>query len=500
MSRNQTQETYVPTMGLEIHAELKTKSKMFCDCTNDPLEKEPNVNVCPVCMGHPGTLPTPNKAAIEYVMRVGFALHGAVAIDTKFDRKNYFYPDLPKGYQISQYDKPIVESGYIDIEHNGSEKRIAIERIHLEEDTARMQHSDDGKHSLIDFNRSSIPLMELVTKPVMDNPLQARRFAEELQQILRYVRVSDAELENGLMRVELNISMAKKGVSQLGTKVEIKNLNSLSGLEAAAEYEIQRQTDILRKGESVIQETRGWDPDKQRTFSQRVKEEASDYRYFPEPDIPSLRLVKECEFDREVIEQSVPELPQAKRKRFAQEYGHDTATQSIFIANPSLADYYEHLISELLEWSEEKIKNKDDIVQKATNYFIKTIRSLVDDEGVTIEKMNITPENFAEFLMLVQNGEITSTVAHRVLREMAHTGGDPSDIIEKHGLRQQHDDKSITSNARSAIAENPDAVADYKKGKENAVKFLIGTVMAKSKGAANPQKAREILIQLLKEE
>lgn len=499
MSSQKTQGTYIPTMGLEIHAELKTKSKMFCDCANNPFEKEPNVNVCPVCMGHPGTLPTPNKAAIEYVMQVGFALHGIVAVETKFDRKNYFYPDLPKGYQISQYDKPIVEGGYIDIEHNGNEKRVAIERVHLEEDTARMQHSGDGTSSLIDFNRSSIPLMELVTKPVMDNAVQARIFAEELQQILRYTRVSDAELENGTMRVELNISVAQRDASQLGTKVEIKNLNSLSVLEGAAEYEIQRQTRLLQKGERVVQETRGWDSDKQRTFSQRVKEEASDYRYFPEPDIPSLRLAKEYEFDREVIEQSVPELPQAKRKRFAQEYGHDTATQSIFITNPTLADYYEHLISELLEWNEEK-KKRDDYIQKATNYFIKTIRSLVDEEGISMEEMRITPENFAEFITLVQNGDITSTAAHRVLKEMAQTGGDPSEIIDTHGLRQQHDEESIIDSAQSAIAEHPNAVADYKKGKENAVKFLVGQVMAKSKGTANPQKASEVIIRLLKEQ
>ena len=304
---------YHPTIGLEVHAELKTQSKMFCDCVNDPVERVPNKNVCAVCLGHPGCLPAPNKRAIEFVMLVGFALHGEVAVDTKFDRKNYFYPDLPKGYQISQYDMPIVSGGYIEI---ANDQRIELERVHLEEDTARIQHTDAA--SLVDFNRSSVPLMELVTKPVMHSADQARAFAKELQQILRYLDISDAELENGLMRVELNISLAPQESKELGTKVEVKNLNSLSALEGAAKFEIERQTRALEQGEKVTQETRGWDENKRRTFSQRVKEEASDYRYFPEPDIPPLKLLKEHGFERDQIMRQVPELPNAKAQRFAQ--------------------------------------------------------------------------------------------------------------------------------------------------------------------------------------
>ena len=254
---------------------------------------------------------------------------GRLLPDTKFDRKNYFYPDLPKGYQISQYDKPIVSGGYIDVSLNGSEERIEIERVHLEEDTARMQHSEDDENSLVDFNRSSIPLMELVTKPVIKNAKVARGFAEELQLILRYLGVSDAQLENGLMRVELNISLAKEGSRKLGTKVEVKNLNSLSALEGAADFEIKRQTKLLKKGEKVIQETRGWNPNKNETFSQRIKEEASDYRYFPEPDIPELRLVMEEGFDRDILQGSIPELPRDKRKRFKEEYFCDEMAQNI---------------------------------------------------------------------------------------------------------------------------------------------------------------------------
>ena len=404
--------TYHPTIGLEVHAELKTLSKMFCDCVNDPLEREPNKNVCPVCMGHPGCLPVPNKRAIEFVMLVGFALHGEVAVHTKFDRKNYFYPDLPKGYQISQYDMPIVSGGYIEI---GKDEKIALERVHLEEDTARIQHADNNEYSLVDFNRSSVPLMELVTKPVMHSASEARAFAKELQQILRYLDISDAELENGLMRVELNISIALEKSDELGTKVEVKNLNSLSALEGAAKYEIERQAQVLEKGEKVVQATRGWDENKRRTFSQRIKEEASDYRYFPEPDIPPLQLLKEHGFERDEIMHQVPELPNAKAQRFAEQYNHNEQEQAIFVTNKPLADYYEQVVSEFLEWSKDKQEQRDKLIKVATNYTVKNVRTLLEQHKTTIQETNITPENFAEFIYLVQQGTLTNTAAQQVL-------------------------------------------------------------------------------------
>lgn len=488
-----TKTKYVPTMGLEIHAELKTERKMFCDSVNDPYEKDPNVNVCPVCMGHPGTLPVPNKKAIELVMAVGFALGGEVAVNTKFDRKNYFYPDLPKGYQISQYDQPIVSGGHIEVtQSDGIKKRIEVERVHLEEDTARMQH-EEGGGSLIDFNRSSIPLMELVTKPVIQTAEQARLFAENLQQILRYLSASDAEPENGTMRVELNISIAPEGAKEFGTKVEIKNLNSFSALEAAAAYEIARQSELLEKGERVVQETRGWDEVNKRTFSQRVKEGAADYRYFPEPDIPPLVLNKENGFDRDSIVASLPELPQAKRERFIKEYGHDEQTVAVFIANKKLADYYEQVVSEFLAWEGAKAGNRDELVRLATNYTVKNIRTLLDEEGIALEELKITPENFAEFIHLVRGGEVTSAGARDLLVEMARSGGDPSEIIESKGLKQEHDTGAIGAIADEVIAANEAAVADYKGGKETAIKFLVGQLMSKSRGAANPQVAEKVL-------
>ena len=486
--------TYHPTIGLEVHAELKTQSKMFCDCLNDAVERVPNVNVCPVCLGHPGCLPVPNKRAIEFVMLVGFALHGEVAVDTKFDRKNYFYPDLPKGYQISQYDMPIVSGGYIEIENN---TKIELERVHLEEDTARIQHADNNEYSLIDFNRSSVPLMELVTKPVMHSADQARAFAKELQQILRYLDISDAELENGLMRVELNISLAPEGSDHLGTKVEIKNLNSLSALEGAAQYEIERQTQLLEKEERVVQETRGWDENKRRTFSQRVKEEASDYRYFPEPDIPPFKLLKEQGFDRDEIMHQVPELPLAKARRFAEQYKHNEQEQAIFVTNKSLADYYEQVVSEFLEWSKDRQQSRDELIRVATNYTVKNVRTLLEQHNTTIDETEITPENFAEFIYLVQQGTLTNTAAQQVLDEMVRTGGDPTEIMKTKGLEQQSSASDIQPVVEEVLKENEPAVRDYKNGKEQALKFLLGQCMARSKGAFNPAVVEKVLRDVL---
>ena len=487
--------TYHPTIGLEVHAELKTRSKMFCDCVNDPIERVPNVNVCPVCLGHPGCLPVPNKRAIEFVMLVGFALHGEVAVDTKFDRKNYFYPDLPKGYQISQYDMPIVSGGYIEIEKDA---KIALERVHLEEDTARIQHADNNEYSLIDFNRSSVPLMELVTKPVMHSAEEARAFAKELQQILRYLDVSDAELENGLMRVELNISLAPEGSDKLGTKVEIKNLNSLSALEGSAQYEVERQTQLLEKGERVVQETRGWDENKRRTFSQRVKEEASDYRYFPEPDIPPLKLLKEQGFERDEIMRQVPELPLAKSLRFAEQYKHTEQEQAIFVTDKPLADYYEQVVSEFLEWSKDKQQNRDKLIRVATNYMVKNVRTLLEQRNTTLDETEVTPENFAEFIYLVEQGTLTNIAAQQVLDQMVQTGGDPTEIMKTQGLEQQSSASDIQPIVEEVVKQNEQAVRDYKNGKEQALKFLLGQCMARSKGAFNPAVVEKVLKDVLK--
>jgi len=328
---------YFPTIGLEIHAELKTKTKMFCSCLNDPEEKRPNINICPICLGHPGTLPVINEEAVKKVIKVGLALNCEISKHSFFERKNYFYPDLPKGYQISQYQVPLCKNGFLEIDG----RKIRIRRVHLEEDTGRLLHQKN--YSLVDFNRAGVPLMELVTEPDIKSAKEARKFAQELQLILKYLGVSDADMEKGQMRTEANVSLSKKE-NELGTKVEIKNLNSFKAVEEAIEYEIARQTEILKNKKKVIQETRGWDDVKKQTFSQREKEEAKDYRYFPEPDLPPLEITPEMIAS---IRAEIPELPQQRRERFKKEYQLDEKSIEIFVQQKELGEFFEKVISEL---------------------------------------------------------------------------------------------------------------------------------------------------------
>jgi len=483
-----------PTIGLEIHAELKTNSKMFCSCKNDADEKKANSNVCPICMGHPGTLPVANKEAIRKVIKTGLALNCQINMKSKFDRKNYFYPDLPKGYQISQYDKPFCHDGYIEvpISEDFSEmnlKTIRITRVHLEEDTGRLMHPEGVDYSLVDYNRAGMPLMELVTEPDLESGLEVRRFAEELQLIFRYLGVSDADMEKGQMRVEVNISMGTG--KKLGTKVEIKNLNSFKVAEKAVNYEIERQSEILKKKGKVIQETRGWDDQKAETFSQRVKEEAHDYRYFPEPDLPPVIT------DAQVInsiQAEMPELPARKRKRFAQEYSIDPKSIEIFVDNRDLGEYFEKVVSEAeAGQNEDRFKY---LTKLTANYIITDLLGLTGGQFVET-KCKIDPENFAEFVTLIADGKITSKTGKDVLLEMFNTGADPSIIISDKGLGQVSDVAEIEGIINDAIAQNPKAVEDYKKGNKNALQFLAGQVMAKTRGRANPKIVQELLKRIL---
>jgi len=472
---------YSPTIGLEIHIELKTKTKMFCGCLNDADEKHPNINVCPICLAHPGVLPVINKKAVESVLKLGLALNSKIPEISKFDRKNYFYPDLPKGYQISQYDKPLVVGGKL----NG----VKITRIHLEEDTGRLTHSHRQKssYSLVDFNRAGIPLMELVTEPDIKSGEEAVKFAKELQLILRYLEISDADMEKGQMRVEVNISISDKrqGTSdkELGTKVEIKNLNSFRAVEESIDYEIKRQPEILDKGEEIKQETRGWDDIKKRTVSQRLKEESHDYRYFPEPDLPPLDLTK---FNLEELKVSIPELPAQKRARFIKEYGLLANQTEILIEDRGLAQYFEESASELRT----KLPIPD--YQLLFNYFSSDTRGLMNEQKITVRELNITPENFADLIVLLSKGEISSRSAKDILKEMFLTGLDPRQIIRDKGLTKLSDNTIIEQIVGETIKENPKAVEDYKKGKENALQFLTGQAMAKSKGRGNPEIFRKL--------
>ncbi|HPO68322.1 MAG TPA: Asp-tRNA(Asn)/Glu-tRNA(Gln) amidotransferase subunit GatB [Candidatus Pacearchaeota archaeon] len=488
--------SYKPTIGLEIHVELKTKSKMFCPCKNDSTEKRANFNICPICMGHPGTLPVPNEEAIKKVIKAGIALNCKISKESKFDRKNYFYPDLPKGYQISQYDMPLCQNGFLNI----GERKIKIRRIHIEEDTGRLLHSEKGDYSLIDFNRAGIPLMELVTEPDIKSGKEARKFAEELQLILKYLDVSNADMEKGEMRVEVNISLSKD-LKNLGTKVEIKNLNSFKVVEKAVDFEIERQKEILERGEKIIQETRGWHDKKEITFSQREKEEAHDYRYFPDPDLPKMYFT-----DNYInkIKQEIPELPSLKRERFKKQFYLDENAIEFFVINKDLGEYYEKVVSEFEEWMKaEKIeieKEKNKIYKLIANYLISDIKGLLKGKEFIEKDFKITPENFAEFIKMIYKNEITSKIAKIVLEEMFLKGKDPSNIIEEKGLSQIKNANEIEEIVKEVILKNKKAVEDFKKGKKEAIQFLVGQTLSITKGRANPETAREIILKLLKEE
>ncbi|MDD5738343.1 MAG: Asp-tRNA(Asn)/Glu-tRNA(Gln) amidotransferase subunit GatB [Candidatus Pacebacteria bacterium] len=492
---------YKPTIGLEIHIELNTASKMFCSCKNDSNETEPNKNVCPVCLAHPGVLPVANKEAIKKLIKAALALNCKINKQSFFERKNYFYPDLPKGYQISQYQSPLSENGYLDIKSEirnpkSETKRINITRIHMEEDTGSLIHSDGADYSLVNFNRSGMPLMELVTEPDFQTANEVKEFVKELQLILKYLNVSGANMEKGEMRCEVNISLADKHAKELGVKVEVKNLNSIAVAGASVDYEIKRQTEILKKGEKVIQETRGWHDAKKATFSQRQKEQAHDYRYFPEPDLPALNLSDEFIKD---IKKELPELPNEKRERFRKEYGLNDSDIEVFVGKKELSGFFENTMSELREWvGSEKGKDLKETETKklakiASNYLINDVLGQ-EEEG---ESLKFSPENFAEFIKKIYLGEVSSKIAKMVLEKMIQTGNDPSHIIRDEGWLQISNTTELEVIAQEVIKENPNPAKDYKNGKQASLQFLIGQMMAKSKGKANPEIAKEALTKLL---
>lgn len=489
----------IPTIGLEIHIELNTLSKMFCSCPNDSDTKEPNSLVCPVCMGHPGTLPVPNEEAVRKVLKAGKALYCTIPERSKFDRKNYFYPDLPKGYQISQYDMPLCQGGHLDI--FSGEKRIRLERIHLEEDTGKLLHEEEGS-SLVDFNRAGVPLMELVTKPDIRSSQEAVAFAKELQLLFQYIDISAADMEKGNMRLEANISVSQEE-GKLGTKVEVKNLNSFRALGEAIDYEIKRHSMFLSEGEKIVQETRGWDSNSKKTLSQREKEEAKDYRYFPDPDIPPLR-VGTPEYLATI---SLPELPEQKRARFLEEYGLDGEVREIFIVRRDLARYYEKVMSELRNWIklkrfERSVEDKEflELARICANYLTGDLLGMLQDISVESEHFQITPENFAEFVSLRHEGTLSSKTAKIVLEKMFLSGADPSHIIKEEGLQAVSDEKELERIVREILSQNEKAAEDFKKGKKNAVQFLLGKVMAETKGGADPDMTRELIVRLLSKE
>ncbi|MEI6296643.1 MAG: Asp-tRNA(Asn)/Glu-tRNA(Gln) amidotransferase subunit GatB [bacterium] len=481
---------FYPIIGLEIHAELHTKTKMFCNSKNDPDEKKPNVNICPVCMAHPGTLPAINKEAVKHVLRVGNAIGGQIANFTEFDRKNYFYPDIPKGYQISQYKYPLVSGGSI----NG----VAVTRVHLEEDTAKSFHREGASETLIDFNRAGVPLMELVTEPVVKSAKEAGDFARELQLILRYLGASEANMEKGEMRVEANISVSADP-NKFGTKVEVKNLNSFKAVERAIDYEIKRHIELIEdgKGEQIVQETRGWDEFKQKTISQRKKESSHDYRYFPDPDLPKLWINEVEEFKN--IKNTLPELPEQKRARFLSEFGLRNEAVEIFINEVALSKFFEEVV---------KGKEDKEFIKLASNYIISDLLFLMKKAGVIdtdeineikADSIRINPKDFSKLIEMIMSGELSSRGAKDVLAKMyENKGGNPVDIAGELGVIQKSDEGQLKMFAQEVLNENPEMATQYKNGKVVVLQFLVGQAMKKSKGAGNPKLFLDILKELLK--
>lgn len=511
--------TLEPVIGLEIHVQLKTKSKMFCSCDNTGEDEPPNTTVCPICMGHPGVLPVINQKSLEWAVLAGLALNCKINDRSKFDRKQYFYPDLPKGYQISQYDAPIASDGWFDIEmpvrKQRNRARIRIKRVHLEEDAAKLIHEATKDISLVDYNRAGTPLLEIVTLPDLCSPLEAKIFMQELQRIVRYLEISDADMEKGHLRCDANISLLqvvngggkdKKWYSKLNPKTEIKNVNSFRSLERSLEYEIKRQIKLWQeKKPPTVQSTRGWNDAKQITEEQRVKEEVADYRYFPEPDLPPLDL----KIIEDKMKPLLPELPEAKRKRFMEQYGFDISEAKILTDDKKWANYTEHIISELQAWllsleevegTEQEIwaKHKKKLSKLVAGWLTNKLAGLMADHKIDIRRLKITPENFAEFITLIYQNKISGPTALKVLEEMMLTGIDPSQLIEAKKLSQISNAAELGSIVDEVLKESPNEVASYKKGKTNLLQFFIGQVMKKTTGKANPQLAEKIIKKKLK--
>ncbi|OGW88367.1 MAG: glutaminyl-tRNA synthase (glutamine-hydrolyzing) subunit B [Omnitrophica bacterium RIFCSPLOWO2_01_FULL_50_24] len=514
---------YVPIIGMEVHIELKTKSKMFCACPNDPDLKQPNINICEVCLGHPGTLPVPNKKALAWTVLIGRALGCSIRRLSKFDRKHYFYPDLPKGYQISQYDEPIAERGKIGLsfvlEDNIRETaNIGIGRVHLEEDTAKLIH-DTSDDTLVDFNRAGVPLVEIVTNPDFKTALEAKIYCQELQRIMRYLGVSDADMEKGHMRCEANVSMQEAGrfeivggeVKPLGDyklnhKVELKNINSFRAVEKAIQYEIDRQIELGKRGEPWPQQTRGWDEDKGETVLQRVKENAEDYRYFPEPDIPPFHPLKIA------WEVPLPELPIAKRQRFHEEYGFSYADAKILTETKDWADFAEAVMSELSDWLSSLAEAKTDnektarreksqgLARLAGGWLTSKLMGAMSERALDIKILKLSSENFAELVALVAENRVNSTNAQKILAAMLDSGVDldPTHVMEEKGYGQISDEKKLNKIIEEVIKNYPKPAADFRAGKEPILKFLIGMVMKATEGSADPQAAEKLLREKLK--
>ncbi len=473
---------YEAVIGMEVHVEINTKSKIFCGCSTE-FNAPPNTNVCPVCLGFPGVLPVLNREMVNKSVAAGLALNCRISRWSKMDRKNYFYPDMAKNYQISQYDLPLCFKGHLDIEVDGEIRRIGITRAHMEEDTARNTHTIGGGQSGVDFNRSGVPLLEIVTEPDLRSAKEAYAYLVTLKQILQYLDVSDCNMEEGSLRAEANISVRPKGATAFGAKTEVKNVASFSGVQKAIEYEIARQIQVLEEGGKVLQETRGWDADRGITVTQRLKESAHDYRYFPEPDLVPI-VVDEAWEHR--IRDRLPELPMARKKRFMEQYGLSAYDAMVLTATRPLADYYEACVSAGAE------------SKKAANWVMGDLQALLTDGKMEITQCRIAPAALAAMIRMIEEGAISGKIGKEVLADMFETGREPQAIVEEKGLAQISDEAAIEAIVAQVISDNPAQVEQYKAGKEKVMGFLVGQVMKASRGKANPELVNRILRDALK--
>ena len=480
---------YEPVIGLEVHAQLLTSSKMFCSCRADYQGAEPNTTVCPVCLGMPGVLPVINKRAVEFVIMTGLALNCSIAEYTKFDRKNYPYPDLMKGYQISQYDQPIASNGWMMLHLDGQEKRAGITRVHLEEDVAKLFHrtGPGGEtYSLLDVNRAGVPLMEVVGEPDLRSPEEARQYLVNLRSILQYLGVSTGNMEEGSFRCDANISIRPTGTSEMRTRVEVKNMNSFRSVYRALEYEFERQVRVLDEGDRILQETRGWVEERGATVSQRSKEYANDYRYFPEPDLPPLAISPRWV---EEIRSGLPELPEARRDRYVQEYGLPVYDATLLTASKATADFFEAVVT---------LKSEDggglrQRAKGAANWMLGEVARLLNASGQELEESQLRPEHLSELLGLIDSATLSTTMAKSVFEETFANGKAPGAVVKERGLSQISDASDLEPAVEEALQANASAVADYLKGKETALRFLVGQVMKITRGQANPALVNQVV-------